>query len=211
MYYDKKADKIIYAVDLERAGLPADFKILQKFEIYPLIEKRSAVEYIELKAPVKHKPTYDENLGYYVQEITYVDLTVLSLQANLPQIKQHASQKFLIAFAEIDARSPRSARGIVISLVDGTFPKETLLAENTSEGAAEKSIAQELTPEQQQRIIDVGIMWELEEVAQVNRDMQAELLALEITEDMTLEEAQEITLRVATAKPWLPWREAQKP
>lgn len=112
------------------------------------------------------------------------------LRANLDKYKNHIREIFSSAFVEIDARSPRSARGIIISLVDGSFPNEA---------------AQDLTPEQQQRIIDVGIMWELEEVAQINRDMQTELLALEITEDMLLEQAQEITLRIANAQPWLPW------
>lgn len=133
----------------------------------------------------------------YVFDVVVRQQNAFELKNNLKNLKHKLQGRFVTAFVEIDAKT-RPMRGALLSVVDGTFPTQAYNADEPQK---------DLAPEQQQRIVDVGIMWELEEVAQVNRDMQTELMALEITEDMTLEQAQEITLRIANAQPWLPWRE----
>lgn len=103
----------------------------------------------------------------------------------LAEVRRQHRNIFEEAFVAIDAKANRGNRGAVLALYDAI-----------SEGA---------DPNAPQVIVDVGIIWELEQVADENRKLLADLESMTIPEYATLEEAQDILKAAIAIKPWLPW------
>lgn len=206
MFINVKTMKEFTEWELRHLGINTDLRELKKLGIYPIqhIAVADPIPFIECLQFRNESIVDDTFIRYQVPQV----FTVGELSLNLHFLHVQMRQLFVEALGEIDYRCSRATQDITARNTEITAIDESLT--KVAGGAAEELslLREELL---KSNVSDGRVLVETRQIAEVNREMQTELLALEITEDMTLEEAQEITLRIASAKPWLPWREAQKP
>lgn len=113
----------------------------------------------------------------------------------LESIKASKAEDFAVAFKAIEDKSARGLRPTLLALYDRIEAMEQPVTDDPATRAP-------LTP---LPVEDIGIVWELEQIAVENRLMRDCIMGTTIPENATEEEARAILVRLIDTKPWLPW------